>query len=85
MKARFYKKKVDPRCPVNQFIVESDIMLQNVHDIPIKNQHQQRKQHRNISYDNLVSIVQSSQSQNIHLPNINKKRNYDRTVKRLKK
>ncbi|CAF1622253.1 unnamed protein product [Adineta ricciae] len=50
IEARFHEKKVSPGRPVHQFIAELDILLQNLHDIPVKpnprlNQSQQQRQY----------------------------------------
>ena len=37
---RFFEKKVSPGRPVEQFINELDVLLQTLHNVPIKNKHQ---------------------------------------------
>ncbi|CAF1505381.1 unnamed protein product, partial [Adineta ricciae] len=84
IEARFHEKKVSPGRPVHQFIAELDILLQNLHDIPVKpnprlNQSQQQRQYvLDIPNDMIISsqpqLIRSSKT----------KRNYDRSVKRLK-
>ncbi|CAF4408824.1 unnamed protein product [Rotaria socialis] len=86
LEARFFEKKVSPGRPVEQFIAELDVLLQNLHNIPTtKKQIQFNRIQTNKSFDNLSSIIQSSQSsqsQTIIRPR--KKKNYGRIVKRLK-
>ncbi|CAF1605848.1 unnamed protein product [Rotaria magnacalcarata] len=88
IEARFFEKKVSPGRPVENFIAELDIILCNLHNTPINiNTHRQHKQQqRIISYDNLLTTIQSSQSQidNALVMNQQKKKNYGRLVKRLK-
>ncbi|CAF1516179.1 unnamed protein product, partial [Adineta ricciae] len=84
IEARFHEKKVSPGRPVHQFIAELDILLQNLHDIPVKsnprlNQSLQQRQHV-LDIPNYMII--SSQPQLIRSSKT--KRNYDRLVKRLK-
>ncbi|CAF4122854.1 unnamed protein product, partial [Rotaria magnacalcarata] len=87
LEARFFEKKVSPGRPVEQFIAELDVLLQNLHNYPptTKKRIQFNKTQTNKSFDTLSSIIQlsqSSQSQNIIRPR--KKKNYGRIVKRLK-
>jgi hypothetical protein len=85
--ARFFEKKVSPGRPVEQFIAELNVTLQNLHDIHTGDQHQQQKEHRNNSYDNLLTTIHSNQVQIINDTIIcknKKKKNYVRLVKRLK-
>ncbi|CAF4858223.1 unnamed protein product [Rotaria socialis] len=87
LEARFFEKKVRPGRPVEQFIAELDVLLQNLHNIPTTNKKriQFNRARTNKSFDNLSSIIQpsqSSQSQTIIRPKI--KTNYGRTIKRLK-
>jgi hypothetical protein len=81
IEARFFEKKVSPGRPVEQFIAELNVTLQNLHDIHAGDQHRQQKEHRNNSYDNLLTTIHSNQVQIICK---NKKKNYVRLVKRLK-
>ncbi|CAF2889691.1 unnamed protein product [Rotaria sp. Silwood2] len=39
IEARFFDKKLSLRRPVEQFITELDVMLQNLHNIPTAKQH----------------------------------------------
>ncbi|CAM4978708.1 unnamed protein product [Rotaria socialis] len=84
IETRFFEKKVSPGRPVEQFIAELDVLLQNLHNIPTtKKRIQFNKIQTNKSFDTLSSIIQSSQSQTIIRPK-RKKKNYGRIVKRLK-
>ncbi|CAF1318369.1 unnamed protein product [Rotaria magnacalcarata] len=87
IEARFFKKKVRPGRPVELFIAELDVLLQNLHNIPsTKKQIQFNRIQTNKSFDNLSSIIQlsqSSQSQVIIRPKV-KNQNYGRILKRLK-
>jgi len=84
IETRFYEKKVSPGRPVEQFIAELDVLLQNLHNIPINNQQLQQRQN-NTSYDNLINSLQFSQSQSQTVrPIMIPKKNYGRLVKRLK-
>ena len=87
IEARFYENKVSPGRPVHQFIAELDIMLQNLHDIPVKShprlsqtniQLHQQQHVLNIPDD----LIISSQLQLIKRSS--KKKNYGRLIKRLK-
>ncbi|CAF4157079.1 unnamed protein product, partial [Rotaria magnacalcarata] len=86
IETRFFEKKVSPGRPVEQFIAELDVLLQNLHNLPTtKKRIQFNRIQTNKSFDNLSSIIQSSQSsqsQTIIRPR--KKNNYGRIVKRLK-
>ncbi|CAF4406024.1 unnamed protein product, partial [Rotaria magnacalcarata] len=86
IEARFFEKKVRPGRPVEQFIAELDVLLQNLHNIPsTKKQIQFNRTRTNKSFDNLSSIIQSSQSsQSQVIIRPRKKKNYGRIVKRLK-
>ena len=84
IETRFHENKVSPGRPVEQFITELDVLLQNLHNIPPNNQHHKRPQQNNTSYDNLANAIELSQSQNIRPTIITKKKNYGRLVKRLK-
>ncbi|CAF4753319.1 unnamed protein product [Rotaria sp. Silwood2] len=85
---QFFRKKVSPGRAVEQFIAELNIILKNLHDTPISNTHRQHKQqHKIILFDNLLTTIQSSQSQIMNssvIDNNKKKKNYGRLVKRLK-
>ncbi|CAF1251185.1 unnamed protein product, partial [Rotaria magnacalcarata] len=72
--------------PVEQFIAELDVLLQNLHNIPTtKKQIQFNRIQTNKSFDTLSSIIQSSQSsQSQVIIRPKKKKNYGRIVKRLK-
>ncbi|CAF2092269.1 unnamed protein product [Rotaria magnacalcarata] len=84
IEARFFEKKVSPGRPVENFIAELDIILCNLHNTPINiNTHRQHKQQqRIISYDNLLTTIQSSQSQidNALVMNQQKKKNYAKWI-----
>ncbi|CAF2096381.1 unnamed protein product [Rotaria magnacalcarata] len=86
IEARFFEKKVSPGRPVEQFIAELDVLLQNLHNVPTtKKRIQSYRTQTNKPFDILSSIIQSSrssQSQTINRPR--KKKNYGRIVKRLK-
>ncbi|CAF1422265.1 unnamed protein product, partial [Rotaria sp. Silwood1] len=84
IETRFFEKKVKPGRPVEQFIAEIDNVLQRLHNIPKTDQHKKDKEINNISYENLESVIQSSQSQKILINTIKKKKNYNRLVKRLR-
>ena len=87
IQARFYEKKVSPGRPVDQFIAELDILLQNLHNTsqhPRLNQSniQNRSSQPQYVLDIPDEVIISSQSQgNQHLKK--KKKNYSRSVKRL--
>ncbi|CAF4617104.1 unnamed protein product, partial [Rotaria sp. Silwood2] len=85
---QFFRKKVSPGQAVEQFIAELNIVLKNLHDTPISNTHRQHKQqHKIILFYNLLTTIQSSQSQVMNssvIDNNKKKKNYGRLVKRLK-
>ncbi|CAF1666200.1 unnamed protein product [Rotaria magnacalcarata] len=86
LEARFFEKKVRPGRPVEQFIAELDVLLQNLHNIPTTKKRIQFNRTLNKTFDTLSSIIQSSQSsqsQTIIRPKV-KKKNYGRIVKRLK-
>ena len=86
IEARFYQKKVHPGQSVEKFIAELDNLLQALHNIPIDNQHRQREQEqrRIISYDNLLTTIDSNQFKIAKHTYITRKRNYNRIIKRLK-
>ncbi|CAF2216530.1 unnamed protein product, partial [Rotaria magnacalcarata] len=86
LEARFFEKKVSPGRPVEQFIAELDVLLQNLHNIPTtKKQIQFNRIQTNKSFDTLSSIIQSSQSsQSQVIIRPKKKKNHGRIVKRLK-
>ena len=87
---RFHEKKVSPSRPVDQFIVELDLLIQKLHDVPnlARRQHlnSSRRQYLNNSQnlqlplDILSQLIIPSQSFKIYP----KKKNYGRLVKRLK-
>ena len=74
IEVRFFEKKVSPGRPVEQFIAELDVLLQNLHNIPTIN-----KNRNNSSINS-----QSTQSQISNLSILKKKKNYGRLVKRLR-
>ena len=86
IQARFYENKVRPGRPVDQFIAELDIMLQNLHDVPISSR---RPEMMNNSNEQRFQLnipdewIISSQSETLKKP-LKKKETYSRTVKRLK-
>jgi hypothetical protein len=88
IEARFYEKKINPGRPVDQFIGELDILLQNLHNQtphPRSNQlnNQSRSpQQQQCTFDIPDEIIISSQSKNSLHPK-KKKKNYSRLVKRL--
>ena len=87
IETRFYEKKVSPGRPVQQFISELDILLQNLHNIQsstITNRCQINQiTNQNTSIIIPDDLIISSQSQmNTRL--IKKKINYHRLIKRLK-
>ncbi|CAF4161894.1 unnamed protein product, partial [Rotaria sordida] len=89
IEARFFEKKVSPGRPVEQFITELDILLQKLHDTSVIYQKLKttptQNNTQNIIYDNLVSTIELSQSQDINSRIITKKKkNYRRLIKRLK-
>ncbi|CAF4466736.1 unnamed protein product, partial [Rotaria sp. Silwood2] len=73
IEARFFEKKVSPGRPVEQFIAELDVLLQNLHNTPAINKN-----------SSIIINSQSTQSQINNSPIIKKKKNYGRLVKRLR-
>ncbi|CAF4751808.1 unnamed protein product, partial [Rotaria sp. Silwood1] len=63
IEARFFDKKLSPGRPVEQFIAELDLLLQKLHNVSINNQYQKHKELNHISFENLLSTIQLSQSQ----------------------
>ena len=86
IEARFYQKRVHPGQSVEKFIAELDNLLQALHNTPIDNQYRQREQEqrRIISYDNLLTTIDSNQFKIAKHTCITRKRNYNRIIKRLK-
>ncbi|CAF1486842.1 unnamed protein product, partial [Rotaria sordida] len=89
IEARFFEEKVSPGRPVEQFIAELDILLHKLHNTPVNYQKLKtisiQNNTQNIIYDNLVSTIESSQSQDLNSQiTIKKKKNYGRLIKRLK-
>ncbi|CAF5004674.1 unnamed protein product [Rotaria sp. Silwood1] len=84
IEARFFDKKLSPGRPVEQFIAELDLLLQKLHNVSINNQYQKHKELNHISFENLLSTIQLSQSQSIYINSTKKKKNYNRLVKRLR-
>ncbi|CAF4454995.1 unnamed protein product [Rotaria sp. Silwood2] len=90
IETRFLEKGINPGRPVEQFIAEVDVLLQNLHNIP--NSKQNKNKHININSNNKdINLImesqlsQSSQNNTNKLPkNLNKKKNYHRLIKRLK-
>ncbi|CAF4004594.1 unnamed protein product [Rotaria sordida] len=87
IETRFHEKKVSPGRPVQQFIAELDILLQNLHNSSssITTNCRQINQitSQNTSFIIPDDLIISSQSQtNTRL--IKKKKNYHRLIKRLK-
>ncbi|CAF4392178.1 unnamed protein product [Rotaria sp. Silwood2] len=66
IEARFFEKKVSPGRPVEQFIAELDVLLQNLHDTPITNKNK-NKNNNNKNKDKNIN-------KNINI-NINKNKN----------
>ncbi|CAF4176948.1 unnamed protein product, partial [Rotaria sordida] len=81
IETRFFEKKVSPGRPVQLFIDELDILLQNLHNTSTINNglHLNRTINQNKSND----IIILSQPQ-INIRSITKKINYRRLIKRLK-
>ena len=91
IEARFHDKKVSPGRPVDQFIAELDIILQNLHDVP----NYLTRSRLNITHHQTQSQIQSQQQFVLTFPDeiiISsqskttrpiKKKNYGRLVKRL--
>ena len=69
LEARFYEKKVSPGRPVQEFISELDVMLQNLHDSP------------SIPHHLSSNLIKSSQT---NINRFSKNTNYGRIIKRLK-
>ncbi|CAF1409802.1 unnamed protein product [Rotaria sp. Silwood1] len=86
IEGRFCEKKVSAGRSVEQFIAELDIILENLDDTSISKTNGKHKQLREIiSCDNLLETIQLNQYQITKCPVITeKKKNYDRLVKRLK-
>ena len=79
IEARFYEKKASPGRPVEQFIVELDVMLQNLHDIPVKS-------HPRLDQSKIINtLLLSDKSLVSSQPKIirSTRKNYGRLVKRL--
>ena len=86
IEARFYDKRVSPGRPVQQFITELDILLQNLHDVPINLPRQSNQTTRllRLPSTNIPDeFIIPSQPQVNRLPS-RKKKNYGRLIKRLK-
>jgi hypothetical protein len=83
IQARFYEKKVRPGRPVDQFIAELDIMLQNLHDVPLPIPRLNRSKEQQFIVNIPDEWIIQSQS---HLSSTKKKekKNYSRLVKRLR-
>jgi hypothetical protein len=81
IETRFFDRRVRPGRPVDDFITELDVVLQNLHDVPALHPNRQlQHQHRStIPYSTLASTIESSQSCTIRPKN----KNYGRIVKRL--
>jgi hypothetical protein len=69
LEARFYEKKVSPGRPVQEFIAELDVMLQNLHDSPSFPHHHS---------SNLIKPSQTNMNRS------SKNTNYGRIIKRLR-
>ena len=54
---RFHEKKVSPSRPVDQFIVELDLLIQQLHDVPSLS----RRQHLNSSHRQYLNNSQNLQ------------------------
>ncbi|CAF1565529.1 unnamed protein product, partial [Rotaria sp. Silwood1] len=85
----FFRKKVSPGRPVQQFIAELDVLLQTLHNVSTADKYLNKNAliDNNINQNkNDIEIINSqlSQSQIVNIIKIKKKKNYGRLVKRLK-
>jgi hypothetical protein len=87
LEARFHEKKVGPGQPVDKFIAELDILLQNLHDITAYRQGPKLKKinnlNINISYDDLLNNYQLNNIPLVIKKKKNNSKNYHRLIKRL--
>ncbi|CAF1584040.1 unnamed protein product, partial [Didymodactylos carnosus] len=74
LESRFFKKKVNPGRPVEEFINELDALLQNYHDIPAHSRH--RSLNLSITLNQSEQMIRSSSSR--------RRINVNRAIKRLK-
>ncbi|CAF1368812.1 unnamed protein product [Rotaria sordida] len=84
----FLRKKVSPGRPLQQFIVELDVLLQTLHNISItsKNLNKSLIIGSQMNQNDIIELInsQASQSQVLNGVKVKKKKNYGRLVKRLK-
>ncbi|CAF4225585.1 unnamed protein product, partial [Rotaria sordida] len=84
----FLRKKVSPGRPLQQFIVELDVLLQTLHNISTisKNLNKNSVIESQMNQNDIIELInsQASQSQVFNLVKVKKKKNYGRLVKRLK-
>ncbi|CAF4298282.1 unnamed protein product, partial [Rotaria sordida] len=85
----FLRKKVSPGRPLQQFIVELDVLLQTLHNnisTTSKNLNKSLMIGNQISQNDIIELInsQASQSQVLNGIKVKKKKNYGRLVKRLK-
>ncbi|CAF3781087.1 unnamed protein product [Rotaria sp. Silwood1] len=85
----FFRKKVSPGRPLQQFMAELDVLLQTLHNIPIIDKYLNKNaliDNNTNQNKNVLEIINSqlSQSQIVNIIKIKKKKNYGRLVKRLK-
>ena len=81
LEARFYEKKVSPGRPIEQFIAELDVVLQNLHNTSRYCKKRKTEKFNSLN-QNLFNINSLNQSETIPII-MKKKRNYNRLVKRL--
>ncbi|CAF4292955.1 unnamed protein product, partial [Rotaria sordida] len=84
----FLRKKVSPGRPLQQFIVELDVLLQTLHNISTtsKNLNKSLVIGSQMNQNDIIESInsQASQSQVFNGIKVKKKKNYGRLVKRLK-
>ncbi|CAF1502723.1 unnamed protein product, partial [Rotaria sp. Silwood1] len=85
----FFRKKVSPGRPVQQFIAELDVLLQTLHNVSTADKYLNKNaliDNNTNQNKNVIEIINSqlSQSQIVNTIKIKKKKNYGRLVKRLK-
>ncbi|CAF4213301.1 unnamed protein product, partial [Rotaria sordida] len=88
----FLRKKVSPGRPLQQFIVELDVLLQMLHNISTTSKNLNRNLDKSLVIGNkmnqndIIELInsQASQSQVLNGVKVKKKKNYGRLVKRLK-
>ncbi|CAF1273319.1 unnamed protein product [Rotaria sordida] len=87
IETRFFEKKVSPGRPVQQFITELDILLQNLHTIPSSITTNCRQINQITSQNASITIPDDliiSRQPQMNTRSIKKKKNYHRLIKRLK-